>query len=104
MNIWLVMIFLGLLTFATRLSFIALLERFKLPANFQRALRFVPIAALSAIIAPELGYYNNALALSPANPRLLAGLVATLVAWRTRSVIWTIVAGLVVFWLLKLWL
>ena len=104
MNIWLVMIFLGLLTFATRLSFIALLERIKLPVTFQRALRFVPIAALSAIIAPELGYYNNALALSPTNPRLLAGLVATLVAWRTKSVIWTIVVGMAVFWLLKLWL
>jgi branched-subunit amino acid transport protein len=104
MNIWVVMIFLGLLTFATRLSFIALLERIKLPVTFQRALRFVPIAVLSAIIAPELGYYNNALALSPTNPRLLAGLVATLVAWRTKSVIWTILAGMAVFWLLRLWL
>jgi len=104
MNIWLVMIIIGLLTFATRLSFIALLERINLPVSFQRALRFVPIAALSAIIAPELGYYNNVLALSPTNPRLLAGIVATVVAWRTKSVIWTIVAGMVVFWLLKIWL
>lgn len=104
MNIWVVMIFLGLLTFATRLSFIALLERIKLPVTFQRALRFVPIAVLSAIIAPELGYYNNALALSPTNPRLLAGLFATLVAWRTKSVIWTIIAGMAVFWLLSVWL
>ena len=104
MNIWIVMIVLGLLTFATRLSFIALLERIKLPVTFQRALRFVPIAVLSAIIAPELGYSNNALALSPTNPRLLAGLVATLVAWRTKSVIWTILVGMLVFWLLQLWL
>ena len=104
MNIWLVMIIIGSLTFATRLSFIALLERINLPVSFQRALRFVPLAALSAIIAPELGYYNNVLALSPTNPRLLAGIVATVVAWRTKSVIWTIVAGMVVFWLLKIWL
>lgn len=104
MNIWLVMIILGLLTFATRFSFIALLERIKLPVIFQRALRFVPIAALSAIVAPELGYYKDALALSPTNPRLLAGIVATIVAYRTRSVMWTILAGLLVFWLLSLWL
>jgi len=103
-SIWLVMIILGLLTFATRLSFILLLERIKLPVIFQRALRFVPIAVLSAIIAPELGRYNDVLAISPTNPRLLAGLVATLVAWRTKSVIWTILAGMVVFWLLRIWL
>lgn len=104
MNIWLVMLFLGLLTFAIRLSFILLLERIKLPPTFQRALRLVPIAVLSAIIAPELGYYNEALALSPTNPRLLAGIVATLVAFWTKNVVWTLLAGMAVFWLLKLWL
>ncbi len=104
MNIWLVMIFLGLLTFAIRLSFILLLERIKLPPTFQRALRLVPIAVLSAIIAPELGYYHEALALSPTNPRLLAGIVATLVAFWTKNVVWTLLAGMTVFWLLKLWL
>ncbi len=104
MNIWIIMIIVGLLTFATRLSFIALLERINLPRNFQRALRFVPIAVLSAIIAPELAYSNNLLAISPTNPRLLAGLVATLVAYRTKNVILTISAGMAVFWLLKIWL
>ena len=68
MNIWIIMIAIGLLTFATRLSFIALLERIKLPVTFQRALRFVPIAILSAIIAPELGYANNVPALTFGNP------------------------------------
>ena len=104
MNIWIVMIILGLLTFFIRFSIIALLERFKLPRNFQRALRFVPIAVLSAIIAPELGYSNNLLAISPTNPRLLAGIVATLVAYKTKNVVWTITAGMAVFWLLHLWM
>ena len=104
MNIWLVLIIIGLFTFATRFIFIALLERIKLPRNFQRALRFVPIAVLSAIIAPELGYTNNQLALIPTNPRLLAGIVATLVAYKTKSVIWTISAGMAVFWVLHLWM
>jgi branched-subunit amino acid transport protein len=104
MNIWIVMVLLGLLTFATRLSFIALLERIKLPPTFQRALRFVPIAVLSAIIAPELGYYKDALAISPTNPRLLAGIVATLVAFWTKNVVWTLLAGMAVFWILRLWL
>jgi branched-subunit amino acid transport protein len=104
MNIWIIMIILGLLTFATRLSFIVLLERINLPRNFQRALRFVPIAVLSAIIAPELGYSNNVLAISPHNPRLLAGIIATFVAYKTKNVLWTISIGMAVFWLLQAWL
>jgi len=104
MNIWIIMICVGLLTFGIRLSFIALLERIRLPAAFQRALRFVPIAVLSAIIAPELGLHDGALFISPANPRLLAGIVATAVAYYTKNVVLTILAGMGVFWLLKLWL
>ncbi|GAB4485751.1 MAG: hypothetical protein Fur0016_11210 [Anaerolineales bacterium] len=101
MNLWILMTAVGLLTFLTRLSFIALLERIQLPAAFQRALRFVPIAVLSAIIAPEIGYLDNALFLSPQNPRLWAGIAATLVAYYTKNVVWTIVAGMAVFWLLQ---
>jgi branched-subunit amino acid transport protein len=104
MNIWIIMITLGLITFATRLSFILLLERINLPMLIRRALRFVPIAVLSAIIAPELGYSNNVLAISLTNPRLLAGLAATIVAYKTKSVVWTITAGMGMFWLLRLWL
>jgi branched-subunit amino acid transport protein len=104
MNIWIVMIALGLLTFAIRFSFIALLERIKLPVTFQRALRFVPIAVLSAIIAPELGYSNNMLAISPTNPRLIAGVIATAVAFWTKNVFWTLLAGMAVFWILRVWL
>lgn len=104
MNLWMVMLVIGLFTFLTRWSFIALLERIRLPAAFQRALRFVPIAVLSAIIAPEIGYLDNTLFLSPQNPRLLAGIAATLVAYFTKNVVWTIAAGMVFFWVLELWL
>lgn len=101
-TIWLAMIGLGILTFLTRFSFIALLERWQAPPLVQRALRFVPIAVLTAIIIPDLVLHDGTLNIQPANPRLLAGLVAVFVAWKTKNVIWTIVAGMTVFWLLQL--
>jgi branched-subunit amino acid transport protein len=100
MKIWFVMLALGLATFLTRFSFIALLGKFHLPADFRRALRFVPVAVLSAIIAPELGLRDGALAITWNNPRLVAGIVATLVAYFTKNVILTILVGMVTFWLL----
>jgi branched-subunit amino acid transport protein len=104
MNIWILMIVIGLLTFLTRLSFIALLERIKLPETLQRALRLVPLAALSAIIAQELVYYNDVLNISPLNPRLLAGIIATVVAYITKNVVWTIIAGMAALWIFSIWL
>ena len=94
MNIWLVIIIGGLLTFATRLSFILLLDRIREPDWFRRGLRFVPVAVLSAIILPDLTSPNGSLFISWRNPQLLAGAVAILVAWRTKNVILTIVAGM----------
>lgn len=94
MNIWLVITIAGLATFATRLSFILLLDRIKVPDWFRRGLRFVPVAVLSAIILPELTSPNGTLSLSWHNLQLLAGAVAILVAWRTRNVILTIIAGM----------
>jgi len=102
MNIWLVMILGGLVTFATRLSFILLLDRIKVPDWFRRGLRFVPVAVLSAIILPELTNPNGTLLLSWRNPQLLAGAVAILVAWRTKNVILTIVVGMAALLILRL--
>jgi branched-subunit amino acid transport protein len=94
MNIWIVIGIAGLLTFATRLSFIFLLDRIKVPDWFRRGLRFVPVAVLSAIILPELTSPQGMLFLSWRNPQLLAGAVAILVAWRTKNVLLTIAVGM----------
>ncbi len=105
MNIWLIMVLGGVLTFGMRLSFIYLFGRFDIPAIVKRALRFVPPAVLSAIIAPALFLPNNTLNLSWTNYRLLAGGVAVLVAWRTKNTLLTILAGmaalLILMWVAK---
>ncbi len=89
----------GLVTFGIRLSFIALLGKVELPHLLTRALRFVPPAVLSAIIFPEMLVRDGAVALHPGNARLLAGVVAALVAWRTRNVVLTIAVGMAALWM-----
>jgi branched-subunit amino acid transport protein len=98
MNLWPVMIVAGLGTFLTRLSFILLVGERPIPPVARRVLRYVPPAALTAIIAPELLMPAGHLDISLGNARLLAGLAAALVAWKTRSAVLTIVVGMVVLW------
>lgn len=101
MNIWLIILVGGLLTFAMRLSFIYLMDKVEFPVWLRGSLRFVPPAVLSAIIFPELLFANGILDLTLENNRLLAGLVAIIVAWRTRSTILTIGVGMTVLLLLQ---
>lgn len=99
--LWLAIAGAGVVTFALRLSFIALLGRMEIPLLLGRALRFVPAAVLTAIVIPLLFYDDGALEISPGNERLLAGLVAALIAWRTRSVPFTLVGGMAALWTLQ---
>jgi branched-subunit amino acid transport protein len=100
-NIWIVMGVIGALTFLTRLSFIALAGRWDAPPLFRSALRFVPVAVLTAIILPELVMPGGSLDISLTNPYLLAGLIAIFVAWRTKNTVLTIVIGMAAFWVLQ---
>ena len=95
MNIWLVMLLGGLITFGMRFSFVYLLGRYEIPTTMRRALHYVPPAVLSAIIFPELFLREGHLDLSLGNSRLLAGLVAIAVAAWTKNSLLTILFGMV---------
>ena len=100
---WIVMISVGILTFLIRLSFVYLFDKWEPPDVVTRGLRFVPVAILTAIFIPEMALIEGSLAISLNNIRLLAGMIAILVAWRTKSALWTIGIGMGAFWLLT-WL
>jgi branched-subunit amino acid transport protein len=102
-NIWLVMLLGGLITFAIRFSLIYLFGRFDIPETMRQALRYVPPAVLSAIVFPELFFHEGTWNVSLENARLLAGLVAILVAWISRNTLITIIAGMLALFLLQ-WL
>lgn len=101
MNIWLVFLLGGLLTFGMRFSFIYMLGKFEVPDALRRMLRFVPPAVLTAIVVPELLVQSGQVNFSMTNTRLLAGLVAVLVAWKTKNTLITILAGMVALLLLE---
>lgn len=101
MTVWITMLAAGLITYAYRLSSIQLFSHREIPEFLRRALRLVPPAVLSAIILPELLRHDGSLNISLNNFRLLAGVLAILVAWRTKNVVLTILVGMAALLLLQ---
>jgi branched-subunit amino acid transport protein len=99
--LWAVIVGMGIVTYAIRASMILLLGRIEVSPFIQRALRFVPPAVLAALIVPELLLPAGTLNLSLANPRLLAGAVAALIAWRVKNVFLAIAAGMLALWVFQ---
>lgn len=102
MNLWLLFLILGLCTLAERYSFLIFLGDWKMPALMVKALRYVPVVVLFALASPAILRTDNMIDIS-LNPKIIAGIVAVLIAWRTRSILYTIVGGMAIFWLSR-WL
>lgn len=91
--IWAAIAVIAVGTFALRFSFLYLFERVgAVPEAAEWALQFVAPAVLAALVAPALIVVDGAVSVV-GNDRLAAGLVGAGTAWRTESIIWTMVAG-----------
>jgi len=95
MNEVLLILGMAAVTFGARYIPLAVLRRFTLPDPLLRGLSFVPPVVLMAIVAPAmLTPTGNRLDLSLGNAYLWAGLFAFVVAWRSKNLLLTIMAGI----------
>ena len=97
MNEFIMIAGMALVTFTPRYGVLALLGRVEMPKPLFKALRFVPVAVLSAIIVPDLLLKDNNLYFAPQNSFLVAGIVGAVVSWRTKNLLLTIVVGMAAF-------
>jgi branched chain amino acid efflux pump len=102
MTVWLTILGMALITYATRVTAMLALRGEVVPW-LRRWLGYVPVAVFTALIVPQLllraDGNTRVFALGPALP---AGVLGALVAWRTGNVLLTIAAGMATFWIL-LW-
>ncbi len=103
LEIWLVIFGMTMVTVLTRSLFLAMGNRMTLPTRLQHALRFAPAAALIAIVLPDLLWNHGHFDASWTNPRLMAGIVATVFYVVTRRMLGMVVVGMAVFTVLRLW-
>jgi branched-subunit amino acid transport protein len=86
-------------TLTMRASMVTLLANVTIPPRVEQALSLVAPAVLAGLVAQTLFLDHGAF--RPFGTWYLAAAVAALVAWRTRSFGWTLLAGMVSVWLLE---
>ena len=90
------------ITVITRGFFLLSEREWPLPPWLLHGLRYAPLAALAAIIAPEVLLTDGALTGDWRDPRLFAAAAGTAFFWWQRSILGTIVIGTAVMLAAKL--
>lgn len=98
LEFWLVILVLAAGTFLMRSVPLWLHGRAPAPRWIGRLLRYVPAAALTALVVPAALYTRADGAYEIAPARIVAALAALFVAMRFRSVIATLATGMIVLW------
>jgi branched-subunit amino acid transport protein len=93
---------MALITVVTRGFFLLSAREWALPTWLMRGLRYAPLAALAAIIAPEVLLTDGTLVDHWQDPRLFAVAAGTAYFFWRRGILGTIVLGTAVMLALKL--
>ncbi|AGP33336.1 branched-chain amino acid transporter [Sorangium cellulosum] len=88
---------LALITAFTRAFFLYPDQDLPLPGWLRRGLRYAPLAALAAVIVPEVVMTDGHLIATLQDARLPASLAASVYYFSRRDILGTIVTGMAVF-------
>lgn len=88
---------LAAMTVLTRCFFFILDRPWSLPAWAHRALQYAPVAALAGVVVPEVVMTNGHLVSSWQDARLFAAAAGVAVYFWRRSVLQTLVLGMLVY-------
>ena len=92
-----VIVGLAVITVVSRSFFFMSNSEWHLPHWAQRGLQYAPIAALSAVVIPEVVMTQGVLIGTWQDARIFAALVGVLVSFAKRNVLFTILAGMAVY-------
>jgi branched-subunit amino acid transport protein len=91
--------FVGIGTYVMRVVFIVALANKRIPEAVLVALRYVGPAVLSALIVTLLADSEGNVEMGL--PEVAGFIAGGVVAYRTRGQIWTLFAGMTVFWVVR---
>ena len=97
---WFTIIIAGILTYFTRMTMIALVDRDMLGKRIKDVLEYVPSAVFPAIIFPAIFINDYGSFVEMNDPKISGAIVAVIVGYFSKNIIATIISGLISYWFL----
>ena len=97
---WLSIIVAGILTYFTRMTMIALVDRKMLGEKLKSVLEYVPSAVFPAIIFPAIFINDFGSFVEMNDPKIFGAIVAFIVGYFSKNIIATILSGLISYWII----
>ena len=97
---WFTIIIAGILTYFTRMTMIALVDRDMLGKRIKDVLAYVPSAVFPAIIFPAIFINDYGSFVEMNDPKIFGAIVAVIVGYFSKNIIATIISGLISYWFL----
>ena len=99
MSIWISIIVAGIINYLSRLGSVLLIKPERLNESTKKILGYVPSAVFPAIIFPAVFLNETNTIVHINDPKVMGFFVAIIIGYFSKSIITTIIAGLLSYWL-----
>tara|TARA_Y100000816_G_scaffold125522_1_gene88327 strand:+ start:84 stop:398 length:315 start_codon:yes stop_codon:yes gene_type:complete len=99
MNIWISIIIAGIINYLSRLGSVLLIKPERLNENTKKILSYVPSAVFPAIIFPAVFLNESNTIVQINDPKIIGFIVSIIIGYLSKSIITTIISGLLSYWL-----
>ena len=99
MNIWISIIIAGVINYLSRLGSVLLIKPERLNENTKKILSYVPSAVFPAIIFPAVFLNESNTIVQFNDPKIIGFIVSIIIGYFSKSIITTIISGLLSYWL-----
>ena len=99
MNIWISIIIAGVINYLSRLGSVLLIKPERLNENTKKILSYVPSAVFPAIIFTAVFLNESNTIVQINDPKIIGFIVSIIIGYLSKSIITTIISGLLSYWL-----
>ncbi|MCG0276657.1 MAG: AzlD domain-containing protein [Thermosediminibacteraceae bacterium] len=94
-NYLLLLLGMAFVTYLPRLIPVMILSKRNIPEVLVKFLKFIPVSVLSALLLPNILMVDNKINLSSSNTLLVTSILTFPLAYKTRNMFLTVIAGMI---------
>lgn len=85
---------MAIVTFIPRFFPLLLLSKKEISPSFSRWMSFIPVSIFAALVASDIFFWESSFSLNPfRNIKLIPSILVFVVAYKTKSLLWSMVTG-----------